>query len=197
MLRLEYIEDIGYMQQQLWDWIKAVDILGFSTILAPEQLGKFGTSLIFWMWVSDGRLSPKPRDWHEYSEHGKFIKCKLSFRLPPSTAGPLWGCLAASVVVIVLSFRWSTRHFLPVVSGAKWIATRFLEKTRETRKCWGTAVEHVLEPCCFMCEHRYMGENGHGKRPRKTAHGVTFPFINKQCRLGFFPGESSGDVRLC
>jgi len=41
-----------------------------------------------------------------------------------------------------------------------------------------------------------MGENGHGKRPRKTAHGVTFPFINKQCRLGFFfPGESSGDVR--
>ena len=172
MLRLEYIEDIGYMQQQLWDWIKAVDILGFSTILAAEQLGKFGTSLIFWMWVSDGRLSPKPRDWHEYSEHGKFIKCKVQTEFSSSTLHS-WAALRLSC-----SFRschcsqfqmvgptFFTRSFW----GEMNCHSFFGKKKRETRKCWGTAVEHVLQPCCFMCEHRYMGENGHGKRPRKTA----------------------------
>ena len=143
------------------------------------------------MWVSDGRLSPKPRDWHEYSEHGKFIKCKVQTEFSSSTLHS-WAALRLSC-----SFRschcsqfqmvgptFFTRSFW----GEMNCHSFFGKKKRETIKCWGTAVEHVLQPCCFMCanRYRYMGENGHGKRPRKTAHGVTFPFINKQCRLGFF-----------
>ena len=190
MLRLEYIEDIGYMQQQLWDWIKAVDILGFSTILAAEQLGKFGTSLIFWMWVSDGRLSPKPRDWHEYSEHGKFIKCKVQTEFSSSTLHS-WAALRLSC-----SFR--SCH----CSQFQMVGPTFF-----TRSFWGEMNCHsffgkknakpesvevlLLNMCCnhvVLCVNigtwvKTATENGHGKRPTEwpfhlsTNNAVLFFFL--------------------